>query len=229
MWRPEAIPDALLVDLDGTLADSHPVLWATFEGFLRARGITATQAAFDSLDGARLTEIVVTLRERHGLAEPVERLVRDYQLGLENAYRMIEAAPGAYELVGAARAAGTRLVLVTSAPRALAAAFLAGAGLADAFAGIVSGEDGPVKPDPAPYRAALRLAGAEPGRALVVEDAPAGVRAAGAAGLAVVGVAASAERADALRAAGAEHIVADLHELAGALVAAAAASAEAER
>lgn len=226
MWRLDPIPDALLVDLDGTLADSHPVLWATFEGFLRARGITATRAAFDSLDGARLTEIVLTLRERHGFPESVEQLAHGYQRGLESAYRMVEAAPGARELVGSARVAGTRLVLVTSAPRALAAAFLAGARFADAFSGIVSGEDGPVKPDPAPYRAALRLAGAEPGRALVVEDAPAGVCAARAAGLAVVGVAASAERAEALRAAGAEHVVADLHELAGAL---AAAPAEAPR
>lgn len=222
MWRPEAVPAALLVDLDGTLADSHPVLRETFSRFLRARGITATQAGFDSLDGARLSEIVVKLREQHGLTESIERLEHDYQSGLESAYRTIAAAPGAYELVNAARASGARLVLVTSAPRAFASAFLAGSGLADSFVGIVSGEDGPAKPDPAPYQAALRLARAEPERALVVEDAPAGVRAAAAAGLAVVGVSASTERAHALRAAGADYVVADLHELAGALASAGA-------
>jgi HAD superfamily hydrolase (TIGR01509 family) len=205
----------LLVDLDGTVADSHSVLWSTFERFLVTRGITASREAFDALDGAHLAEIVSTLRRRHNLAEPVDELLTEYQRDLETAYGTIEPAVGARQLVGAARAAGVRVVLVTSAPRSFATAFLSGAGLVDSFAGVVSGEDGPVKPDPSPYLAALRLVGTEPGRALVVEDAPAGVRAAVAAGLAVVGVAASAERADALRAAGAEHVVNDLHGLAG--------------
>ena len=223
MWPPRHAPSAFLVDLDGTLADSHPVLWATFASFLRSRGIEATQAEFDSLDGPRLSEIVVTLRERHGLGEPLESLEREYQTGLAHAYGTTEPAPGANELVRTAIAAGAQLVLVTSAPRLLAEAFLAGAGIAESFAGIVSGEDGPVKPDPAPYRAALALADVNPARALVVEDAPAGVRSAVAAGLDVVGVAGSDERASALLAAGAGHVVADLHELAEALASAGAA------
>jgi HAD superfamily hydrolase (TIGR01509 family) len=180
-----------------------------------ARGITATRAAFDALDGADLKEIVATLRDRHNLAEPVDQLLSEYQSDLESLYGTIEPTVGARELVGLARTAGARLVLVTSAPRSFAAAFLVGTRLADAFAAIVSREDGPVKPDPAPYLAALRLAQAEPSRVLVVEDAPAGVRAAVAAGLPVVGVATSSARADALRAAGAERVVTDLHGLAG--------------
>ena len=207
----------MLVDLDGTLADSHPVLWAAFDGFLRVQGVTATRAAFESLDGASLPEIVAALRERHGLSEPVGQLVRDYELGLESAYRTIEPAAGAYELVDVARGAGVRLVLVTSAPRALAAAFLAGAGLNEFFVGVVSCEDGAVKPDPAPYRAALRLASVEPTSALAVDDAPLGVRSAVAAGLSAIGIANSAERAAVLLAEGARRVVADLHELAHAL------------
>lgn len=217
MWRPKGVPAALLVDLDGTLADSHRVLWETFAVFLRARGIVPTQVAFDAFDGVPLSEVVVTLRERHGLTETVERLQLEYHGGLESAYRTIAPAPGANELVRVAHTAGARLVLVTSAPRAFAAAFLSGSGLAGSFVGIVGVEDGPAKPDPAPYQTALRLAGVEPARALAVEDAPAGVRAAVAAGVQVVGVAASGERAKTLRAAGAAHVVADLQELVGAL------------
>jgi HAD superfamily hydrolase (TIGR01509 family) len=209
------------VDLDGTFADSHPVLRRTFDAFLGARGIEATQAAFDSFDGTRLTQIVASLRERHRLPEPVEQLQREYEAGLAGAYGAIPPAPGATELVAATAAAGTTLVLVTSAPAALAEAFLAGAGLRSAFAGIVSAESGLVKPDPAPYLAALEIAGEDADRALAVEDSPSGVTSARAAGVTVVGVTQSATRASLLRDAGAEHVVSDLGELARAFVEAA--------
>jgi HAD superfamily hydrolase (TIGR01509 family) len=217
MWRPDAALEALLIDLDGTLADSHPVLRAAFDAFLRSRGIEPTQAAFDTFDGARLVDIVAILRRRHELPEPLEQLTHEYEQGLEQTYGEVGPLAGARELVETARAAGLQLVLVTSAQRALAEAFLARAGLREAFAGIVAGDTGPVKPDPAPYRAALAVAGADPARALAVEDAPAGVASAVAAGIDVVAVSGSPARADALRAAGARRVVADLHELAAAL------------
>lgn len=160
---------------------------------------------------------MTTLRELFAIDQPVNDLLIEYEQDLKHKYGTIEPTSGARRLVAAAANAGVRLVLVTSAPRSLAQVFLAGADLDHAFVGIVSGEDGPVKPDPAPYLSALDRAGVQADCALAVEDAPAGVRSAVAAGILVVGVSASSERAAALRAAGAGFVFADLHELRAAL------------
>lgn len=52
------------------------------------------------------------------------------------------------------------------------------------------------KPDPEPYLLAARTLGIDPSRCLVVEDAPAGVRSARAAGCTVIGVGGTHDRAD---------------------------------
>jgi sugar-phosphatase len=151
------------------------------------------------------------------MAEPLEHLRREYAASVESAYAAVEPADGARDLVDAADAWGVPLVLVTSAPRRLAVSFVVRAGLADSFAAIVSGEDGPPKPDPGLFRVALERVEVQPLAALAVEDSPAGVRAARAAAVPVVGVSAEPERAAALREAGAGAVVSDLRPLAAAL------------
>jgi HAD superfamily hydrolase (TIGR01509 family) len=209
--------DALLVDLDGTLADSHAALRACFETFLTRRGIEPARADFDALDGVRLRDIPARLRDRFAIDEPLAELRREYEQSVAEAYANVAPANGAAELARAAADAGTALVLVTSAPRALAEGFLRAAGLADDFAAVVSGEDGPAKPDPALFQRALAAAGVEPERAVAVEDAPAGVRAARSAGVRVIGVTGDDERASELRDAGAAEVAADLYAVARAL------------
>jgi HAD superfamily hydrolase (TIGR01509 family) len=209
--------DALLVDLDGTLADSHAALRACFDAFLTRRGFAPDRADFDALDGVRLADIPARLQERFDIDEPFEKLRSEYEQSVAEAYANVVPARGAAELARAAAAAGMSLVLVTSAPRALAEAFLRAAGLEDAFAAVVSGEDGPAKPDPALFQRALEVADVESDRALAVEDAPAGVRAARAAGVQVIGVTADESRAVQLRDAGAAEVVPDLQAVANVL------------
>jgi HAD superfamily hydrolase (TIGR01509 family) len=217
MSHAERRPEALLIDLDGTLADSHGPLRACFEAFLAQRGIVSRSEDFDSLDGARLGDIPARLQERFAIDEPLDELRGEYQERVADAYAKVSPATGATELVRGAASKGIRLVLVTSAPRALADAFLRAAGLAGAFAAVVSGEDGPGKPDPALFDRALELARVPAERALAIEDAPSGVRAARAAGVDVLGVAADPSRGVALRRAGAADVVPDLRAVARAL------------
>jgi beta-phosphoglucomutase len=215
-------PEALLIDLDGTLADSHATLRACFDAFLARRGIAPRSEDFDALDGVRLGDIPARLQERFAIDEPLDELRGEYQERVADAYANVATAAGAAELVRAAASKGIRLVLVTSAPRALADAFLRATGLAGAFAAIVSGEDGPGKPDPALFERALELAEVPAERALAIEDAPSGVRAARAAGVDVLGVAADPLRGAALRGAGAADVVPDLGVAARALALASA-------
>src|SRR5262245_30653640 len=111
--------DALFVDLDGTLADSHGALRACFDAFLNRRGIAPDPVEFDALDGVRVPDIPALLRERYAIDDPLAELRREYEEAVAEAYASVPPAHGAAELVRAASAAGTALVLVTSAPRSL--------------------------------------------------------------------------------------------------------------
>jgi HAD superfamily hydrolase (TIGR01509 family) len=84
---------------------------------------------------------------------------------------------------------GLGLAIATSTPRANAELVLEGLGLADDFAAIVSGEAVTRgKPDPEGFLLAARRLGVEAVGCVVLEDAPAGIEAARAAGMGSVGV-----------------------------------------
>ncbi|MBM6400611.1 HAD-IA family hydrolase [Phycicoccus sp. MQZ13P-5] len=125
--------------------------------------------------------------------------------------------PGSVALLDHLRDLGVPLAVVSSS--ANAPAVLAAAGLTDRFVTVVNGRVAaalglPGKPAPDTFLHAATACGAAPAEAVVVEDAVSGVRAgaAGAFGL-VVGVDRGAGE-DALRAAGADLVVADLGDLA---------------
>ena len=107
---------------------------------------------------------------------------------LESYARELPLLPGA---VAAVRRLGATwpLGLASSANRPVIDAVLSGAALTGAFAATVSGEEvDRGKPAPDVYLAALGKLGVEPARAAAVEDSTNGLRAAAAAGMAVIAV-----------------------------------------
>ena len=99
----------------------------------------------------------------------------------------LQARPGIVQLIEALDQAGVLLAVATSGRRLLARQALAELGLADRFAAVIGMEDvARPKPDPAPYRTALQRLGVAPVDAVAIDDSPAGVRSARAAGLAVI-------------------------------------------
>jgi beta-phosphoglucomutase-like phosphatase (HAD superfamily) len=124
------------------------------------------------------------------------------------------------------RAAGVRLAAASSSKNAdlflgkVALARFVGAPpdrpsstLLDLFDANVNGIDVPRgKPDPAIFLAAAAALGLPPGECVVVEDAPAGVQAARAGGMACVAIARLGDSA-ALRAAGADWVVTSLDDM----------------
>ena len=202
------MPDAaLLFDLDGTLIDSDPLHAEVFRGMFAERGREIDEDFYlAEVHGRHNTEIF----GKHMPEEDPYML----HLAKEAAFREIlgsEVAPmpGAAALVDLARQRGWGLAVVTNAPRLNADAMLAAIGLADAFDALVIGEESEAgKPDPAPYREALRVLGVGNDRALAFEDSPSGIASAAGAGLRVVGMRSSLGDAR-LRAAGAAITIQD--------------------
>ncbi len=128
----------------------------------------------------------------------------------------VTAYPGSVDLLDHLRALGTPLAVVSSS--ANAPAVLTAAGLSARFRTVVDGRVAAElglagKPEPDTFTHAAELLGAEPERAVVLEDAVSGVRAGrtGAFGL-VIGVDRGAG-ASALLDAGADLVIGDLAEL----------------
>lgn len=173
------------------------------EAFLGSRGIELPVG--DALDPAGAWSV-------RGLAERKNRLFRE-RLGREG----VLAFPGTVALLERLRSGRVPVVLATSSRNA--SAVLAAAGLSNAFDlvldGAIAGELGLAgKPDPALFLEVAHRWGIPPARAVVIEDAVAGVEAAhrGGFGL-VVGIDRTDLRRVELEAAGADVVLNDVSEL----------------
>jgi HAD superfamily hydrolase (TIGR01509 family) len=204
--------DALLFDLDGTLVDSDPVHFRAWREALAEHGVAIDEASYARRVSGRHNPAIVA-----DLLPSLDAAAREALIERKEA-RFRELAPrltplrGAPELLRRARAAGVAIAVVSNAPRPNALFMLRAIDLAGAVDNLVlSDEVAAAKPDPAPYRVALRRLGCAPARAVAFEDSPSGVRSARAAGVRVVGVA-TTQRPAALQAEGAEPVVADFRD-----------------
>ncbi|WP_253399557.1 HAD family hydrolase [Methylorubrum extorquens] len=214
---------AVIFDVDGVLVDSpHEQAWReALAEFADPTGFTtafyqAHVAGKPRLEGARAA------LERLGDAEAAAHAAAFSQRKQAVIERLIAedrfvAFPDAIRLTVALRDAGLRIVLASSSKNAdavLARVILPdGRTLRSLFDADVSGRDVPRgKPDPALFQLAAKAVNVQPARCLVVEDAPAGIRAAQAGGMASLGIARLGDEA-LLRAAGADFVVTSLDQL----------------
>jgi beta-phosphoglucomutase family hydrolase len=235
--------DAVLFDLDGVLtatARIHALCWKTmFDEFLsrRATAVPESFRPFDidsdykwHVDGKpRYDGVRSFLSSRNiSLAEgaPTDGPAADTVCGLGNRKDElvkaaidrgeVEAYPGSVALVRRLRDQGIRTAVVSSSNNC--EQVLRAVGILNLFDarvdGVVASElKLPGKPAPDTFLKAAQMLGVSPARAVVVEDAIAGVQAGRAGGFGlVVGVDRGAGR-DTLRESGADIVVADLAEL----------------
>ncbi|ABK44906.1 HAD-superfamily hydrolase, subfamily IA, variant 3 [Magnetococcus marinus MC-1] len=175
---------ALCLDLDGTLADSLPVMRAIYGAFLAHFGVQGCETEFQRLNGPPLREICAILQQTYGLPGSVEALQQRYSDLLKEAPQQILAADGAEQVLQRANQAGWQVWVVTSSSRSHALAWLQQVGLSGWIAGVVGGDDVQHgKPHAEPYLRALALSGAVPQHCLAVEDSVQGATAALAAGV----------------------------------------------
>lgn len=162
---------AVLFDCDGVLVDSESVIHRSWTRW-------ALQL---QVDPAAVTAAVHGRRSQDTVAQFIEAVGREQALALIDAIEIddaetVTAIPGAAELLATIPAA--QWAIVTSGSLPLASARLAAAGIPTPNV-MVTGQDvRQGKPHPEGYLAAARLLGVSPEACVVVEDAPAGIRAA---------------------------------------------------
>ena len=174
----------LLIDFDGTLADTLPGLRSVYAQFLSDHRGVPTDAEFDRLNGIPMVEIVAALKVEHEIAADSTALERDYLDRVANAYEKSRPSAGALDLLRYARERGYRIAVVTSGVREIVQVWLERNQLADLVLAVIEGKDVPEgKPSPAPYQLALERLGARACDSVAIEDSPIGAQSAVAAGV----------------------------------------------
>jgi HAD superfamily hydrolase (TIGR01509 family) len=181
--------DAVVFDMDGVLIDSEPVWERTRREFIAAHGGYWPADAQKRLMGMSTAEWSAYMAADFGLdftpAEVAERIIG----GLAAVYAThLPLLPGAVDAVRRL-AARWPLAVASSSPGALIAVVLDAADLRSAFTAAVSSEEVERgKPAPDVYLEAVARLGVEPKACAAVEDSSNGLRAAAAAGLAVIAI-----------------------------------------
>jgi HAD superfamily hydrolase (TIGR01509 family) len=181
--------DAVVFDLDGVLVDSEERWDAAREALARESGGRWHEGAQRAMMGMSSVEWSTYMRDELGVPMEPEAISRDVVRRMEAGYR--EALPLLPGAVDAVRALAVRwpLGLASSANREIIELVLEVGGFGDAFAAWVSSDDvARGKPAPDVYLEVARRLGVDAARAVAVEDSSNGLRAAAAAGLAVVAV-----------------------------------------
>jgi HAD superfamily hydrolase (TIGR01509 family) len=179
----------VIFDLDGVPMDSEQLWNAAKQALVRDAGGRWRLDAPRAMMGMSSPEWSAYIREQLGVELEDEEINRDVAQRIEELYRArLPVLPGAVEAVRALHGRWP-LGLASSSNREIIDLVLDLAGLADRFVVTVSSEEvARGKPAPDVYLEAARLVGVEPDRCVAIEDSSNGVRAAVAAGMAVIAV-----------------------------------------
>jgi HAD superfamily hydrolase (TIGR01509 family) len=189
---------ALLFDIDGTLADTDALHLEAFNQVLGPRGHSFDHVRFarelqgfsNASIGERFLEHETPQRRATIMGEK-EAAFRKLVSG------QIQPVPGLMTLLALADDADIPMVAVTNAPRLNAEMLLSGLGIGHRFKALVIGDElAHGKPHPMPYLEGLRAVSAAPNLSLAFEDSRSGIQSASAAGIATIGIRTSLSHAD---------------------------------
>jgi HAD superfamily hydrolase (TIGR01509 family) len=204
--------EAILFDLDGTLADTDSIHFAVWQDILIRYDLDIDRSFYrQRISGRTNSKIIkdiipqLTLEEAWKLATEKEETYRR----LANT---LLPTPGLDRLIALTDRASIKRAVVTNAPEDNAVYMLKVLRLTDTFPTVIMAKDAPPgKPDPAPYELALSLLGVKSKRAFAIEDSSAGIRSAVGAGIYTIGIT-SSHPAEELLSAGASMTIQDFND-----------------
>ena len=206
------MPDAVVFDMDGLMLDSERAIIACLAQAAAEARHALPQSLWLAMVGNGDEACRRMLSERVGSEAADALLRRSGALYEVRVAAGVPHRPGIGALLDWLQRRGVPRAVATSTRRPLALRKLGAAGLLGRFDAVCTGSD-VAHPKPAPdvYLLAAAALGVAPARCLVLEDSPAGVRAALAAGMTPVQVPDMLEPDDEVRALG-HRIVASLDE-----------------
>src|SRR5713226_7467113 len=191
----------VLFDLDGVLVDSTPAVARAWAGWAREHGFEPDEIVKKAHGRPSITTIHELLPNADHAAEDREMERREIA-DIDGVIPL----PGAVELLQALPP--ERWAIVTSCTRPLAIVRIGAAGLPKPRHLVTSTDVKNGKPNPEPYLRGAQMLGVPAGECIVIEDAPAGIRAGKAAGARVLALRTTASDAE-LQQAGADWILDD--------------------
>jgi mannitol-1-/sugar-/sorbitol-6-phosphatase len=177
-YMPTLQASAILFDFDGVLVDSTAVVAAQYTRWAEERGLPADELV-KFAHGVRTIEVVRRWAPQLNAEEETRRIEER-----EAKDPAVTVMPGALKLLRAIP--HRRWGIVTSGGRVLASSRIRVLGLPDPAVLVTADDVTRGKPDPEPYQKGAHLLGLKPEDCIVIEDAPAGIRSAHAAGMRVV-------------------------------------------
>lgn len=171
-------PEAVLLDMDGTLVDTEGLWWQAVAAVAESLDRPLSPGDAPHVHGRTVEDVADYL----GDPALTPRLTDAFA---DRVGRDLTIVPGALDLLSGLAATTIPTALVSASPRSIVELVLPRLG--HPFDLVLANEDTPRgKPHPDPYLEAARRLGATPSRCLVIEDSPAGIAAATAAGCRVL-------------------------------------------
>ena len=181
---------AVIFDMDGVLLDSEPLHYEAVRQILAEQGVDFPLDDYQRYLGTTLPSTWDDLASRYPITMPFEQFEARYHADVLAQYRA--GAPligGARELVRSLRDADVDIAVASSSHREWVEAALSGVGLRQFFTHTCAGDEVEQgKPAPDLYLAAAAKLNRDPADCIAIEDAPAGLESARAAGMRVVQV-----------------------------------------
>jgi beta-phosphoglucomutase len=182
---------AVIFDMDGVLADTIDLHYQSWQRVADEWQILFSKEDYSQILGMKREESVDYLLRNHtvdaGTRLEMLRRKNDYYLELVETLNSDRLLPGVQQLLAELQAAQMRIALGSSSKNA--ALILQKLGIDNLFEVVADGNSVPnSKPSPEVFQKAAELLGLPADECLVIEDAAAGVEAAKAAGMIVLGV-----------------------------------------
>ncbi|MCD8232413.1 MAG: HAD family phosphatase [Clostridiales bacterium] len=182
--------DAVLFDLDGTLADSMWVWSEIDRDFFRDHEIDFPDYLNREIEGLGFTETAQFFVDNFPLEESVEEIKQLWNdMAIEKYRTKVPLKPGAGEFLTALKERGIKTGIATSNSMLLVDTFLNAAGIGGQIDAVTTAcEVSRGKPSPDVYLVTAKKLNVLPERCLVFEDIPMGIRAGKNAGMRVCAV-----------------------------------------
>jgi len=186
---------AFLWDMDGTLIDTKDCHYECWRESMRAFGYELEKDVFEKNFGRKSTVVIPLYLGSDSDEVLVNQILEDYRKRLMGV--MVERTslvPGVLSWLQEIKNLRIPQVVASSAAAATLDKILAAYDLQDYFEGVFAGAELPAKPNPDLFLLAAKTLGCAPENCCVIEDSPAGVKAAKAAGMRCVAVLTSFSR-----------------------------------